>query len=405
MDLSIFSVFTKFFQRWRVKIETNKNELPFFWFLTFVLSGFYLFVIYSNAGLSLSHIFLASVLMILFIAMFWFSLAFDMNNLAAFSFYLFSQITLCVGMVLLLQNNFMILSAFGMSLIGQITGIPFTLARKMITITVLATGMLLGMWLIEPQIFTDPLPFFVGIIVIIVFQLVFTGVYNQTASAKRDLEEANEKLELANVKIEQMTRAEERQRIARELHDTLAQGLTGIILQLDAVDHYLGKGDAGKAQELVQRSMRAARETLAESRVVIDDLRLTTRDISFIDRVNQLIKSESTDFTFNTALSSPLNLQEETLIEKLISECVLNIYKHARANMANISLYSDEEVIKLAIMDDGIGFDPEQITNKKGHYGFMGMRERIQSVNGHFELNAQSGKGCSIAIIIPRIKE
>ena len=405
MDKSLFDYAKVLLRRWQKKVKTTNNELPFFWFLTFVLTGFFLFVLFSTPGLPIINIVFATLLMLLFIAMFWISIALNMSNTKEFAAYLAIQIGLCIGMVLLLNNNFMLLSAFAMSLIGQMTGFPFSMARKMITITFLATGMVVGMWIIDPTIFKDPLPFIVGVTIIIIFQLVFTGVYNQTSEAKRKLEDVNEKLEIANNKIEQMTRSEERQRIARELHDTLAQGLTGIILQLDAVDHYLDKGNAAKAQELVQRSMKAARETLAESREVIDDLRINSRDKSLTERVAQLIKSESTAFTFDTALNVPLNLQEEILIEKLISECVLNIHKHAQASTANIALFSDENAIKLAIKDDGIGFDPEQIANKTGHYGLLGMRERIKSVNGIFELHAQPGNGCSVAIIIPRIKE
>ena len=405
MGQSIFEFAGTFFNKWRTKIRENKNELPFFWFLTFILTGFFLIVIFSTPNLILLNIILSSLLMLLFIAMFWVSIALDMFKIKEFAGYLTIQIALCIGMVLLLHNNFVLLSAFSMSLIGQMTGIPFSMTRKMITISFLALGMLTGLWIIDPTILTDPLPFITGVTVIIIFQLVFTTVYNQTSDAKRKLEEANEKLEIANIKIEQMTRTEERQRIARELHDTLAQGLTGIILQLDAVDHYLDKGNAAKAQELVQRSMKAARDTLAESREVIDDLRLTTSDKTLIERINQLIKSENTQFSFTTAISFPLTLKEETLIEKLISECVLNIHKHAQAKTANINISSDKNQVTLTITDDGVGFIPEKIVNKTGHYGLMGMRERVQSVDGCFELHAQPGKGSQVTITIPRVKE
>ena len=405
MGQSIFKLAGTFSNKWRTKIRANKNELPFFWFLTFILTGFFVIVIFSTPNLILMDIILSSFLMLLFIVMFWVSIALDMSKIKEFAGYLTIQIALCIGMVLLLHNNFMLLSAFSMSLIGQMTGFPFSMTRKMITISFLALGMVTGLWIIDPTILTNPLPFIIGVTVIIIFQLVFTTVYNQTSDAKRKLEEANEKLEIANIKIEQMTRTEERQRIARELHDTLAQGLTGIILQLDAVDHYLDKRDAAKAQELVQRSMKAARETLAESREVIDNLRINTNDKSLIDKINQMINSEFTEFSFTTAISSPLNQQEKTLIEKLISECVLNIHKHAQAKNANINLSSDGKEIILSITDDGVGFIPEQIVNKTGHYGLLGMRERVQSVDGRFELHAQPGKGCQVTIAFPRIKE
>ena len=91
-----------------------------------------------------------------------------------------------------------------------------------------------------------------------------------------ELEAANRRLTESADQIEDLTLANERQRMARELHDTLAQGLAGLILQLEAADSHLASGHPDRAQAIVQQAMTRARETLAESRRAIDGLRAGT---------------------------------------------------------------------------------------------------------------------------------
>lgn len=299
----------------------------------------------------------------------------------------------------------MFVPALFMTLVGQISGFVISIKHKLITISILVLLMALITWWIEPSFLIHPAMMTLIVILTIVFQMIFTGVYGQAINAKHQAQEALEKLELANLKIEQMTRSEERQRIARELHDTLAQGLTGIILQLDAVDHYLEKGDIGKSQTVVQHAMKAARDTLAESRLVIDDLRQVDVEQTLAEKLEVLCHDSDLDIQLACFLPSSLQKSESELVERVISEGLANVRKHARASHVQVNIQHDAEKISMTIKDDGIGFDPQAITQQTGHYGLLGIQERLQGVNGKLDIQSQPGQGSLLTMEFPRRKD
>ncbi|MBI9051431.1 MAG: sensor histidine kinase [Anaerolineaceae bacterium] len=405
MSNSFVILVKTYWQRWVFKIKETHTELPFFWFLSIVLTGFLIFVIISTPSLTPIRIAIVLCVMAAHIFMYWFNIALNMQLTRELIVYFGIQLFLAASITWLTNNSYMMLPALIMTLIGQTSGFAIPLRRKLMIISSLILLLFSAIWIIEPGIFIDPTMIVVSIGMVIVFQLVFTGVYNQTATAKQQAEEALEKLEIANIKIEQMTRDEERQRIARELHDTLAQGLTGIILQLDAADHYLNKGDAVKAQEVVQHSMQAARETLAESRLVIDDLHLIKSEFTLQEHITKIISNTKTNFVLDCIVPENISEKEHLLIEKLISEAVMNINKHAQAKNASIRITNHADEIHIHIKDDGIGFDIEKQKYQSGHYGLLGMQERIASVNGKMSIQTNPNAGCEINISLQRNKD
>jgi NarL family two-component system sensor histidine kinase YdfH len=181
--------------------------------------------------------------------------------------------------------------------------------------------------------------------------------------------------------------------------------LTGIILQLDAVDHYLDIGDTTKAQTVVQRSMQAARATLADSRQVIDDLRQSRQPITLREKLEEMVVHTNLKVLLRLDLPADLSNSESNLIEKLTGEAMTNIQKHANAEVVQIEIQHTPSELQLKIEDDGIGFDPKNLNHQDGHYGLLGMQERIKSVHGTFELQSQPKAGCRLMIQFPRIKE
>lgn len=122
----------------------------------------------------------------------------------------------------------------------------------------------------------------------------------------------------------------------RDLHDTLSQGLSGIIMQLYAINANLNKNNIKRAQEIVQKSMEHARKTLSDSRLVMDDLRFQG-------------KSEL-DF--------------------------------AKAENAVVKIIENHNQISINIADDGIGFDIKLLDKQFGHYGILGITERVKAIHG-----------------------
>jgi NarL family two-component system sensor histidine kinase YdfH len=214
----------------------------------------------------------------------------------------------------------------------------------------------------------------------------------------RDLQEAHQK-------VEELTLANERQRMARDLHDTLAQGVAGLIMQLEAADAYFTKGNSERAQQVVKQSMQQARRSLAEARRAIDNLRLKSApEVDFKEAMSDEVRrfkeatgiSVMTNFQFNIRVSTLI--MEHSL--HIVKECLTNVARHAQANMVWITLSDENERIWIEVTDNGIGFDVDTIGKKTGHYGILGLQERARLIGG--ELNVFSNwDGTTIWMKIP----
>ena len=241
--------------------------------------------------------------------------------------------------------------------------------------------------------------------------IIFMVLYRRQSEAREqsqhllaELETANQQLAEYAAQVESLTLAGERQRMARELHDTLAQGVAGMILQLEAANNHLENGRFPRAQTIVQQSMKRARSTLAEARAAIDDLRAD--DLSLAEFVQQ-----HTD-RFSQATGIPchvkLHLAEETAVpaaisdhvERIISECLTNVTRHAQADNVWLDIAQTSNELIIEVRDDGIGFDVNTAT-QTGHYGLLGIRERTRLINGAFEITSEPTKGTRLHMTLP----
>jgi NarL family two-component system sensor histidine kinase YdfH len=227
---------------------------------------------------------------------------------------------------------------------------------------------------------------------------------DQAEAAVAELKQAHDQLQAYAERVEDLTLMGERQRMARELHDTLAQGLAGLILQLEAVQAHLVNGRAGRAQEIVQHAMVRARTTLADSRRTIDHLRSDAP----ADDFGAALRAEAAHFTAATALACRLELgdlpplpesvQDHAL--RAVSESLTNVTRHAQATQVWIRVAHDDEALTLEIQDDGIGFDPSA-PPQRGHYGLLGLNERAQLTGGVFDITSAPGAGTSVRLRLP----
>ncbi len=215
-----------------------------------------------------------------------------------------------------------------------------------------------------------------------------------------------QELELAYERVEELTLTNERQRMARDLHDTLSQGLAGVIMQLEAVSANLKNDNTKRAQEIVQKAMEHSRRTLSDSRVLIDNLRSHTKaemDLSKeIEREILNFKNISgTLISENISIKStiPINLSKHILF--IVREALNNIAKHSDAKNAYIEVIENQNKIDINIKDDGIGFDVGRLEKQFGHYGILGMTERVKAVKGNIKIKSKRKAGTNINIIIP----
>jgi NarL family two-component system sensor histidine kinase YdfH len=244
---------------------------------------------------------------------------------------------------------------------------------------------------------------------LVLFVLGYLLLYVQQASAHRELAAAHRQLAAAAARIEELTLVTERQRMARELHDTLAQGLAGVILQLEAVEEVLTLQQPEHAQQVVGQAKARAKTTLAEARQAITALRTSTPEASLCEAV----QAEITRFTTATGIAChadpaalmliPASLAEQVL--RMIAEGLSNVARHAQAHQVWITVSCREETLVIEVRDDGLGFDPAQATEQPGHFGLLGLRERARLASGRFEITSAAGAGTILHLSLPRPKE
>lgn len=219
----------------------------------------------------------------------------------------------------------------------------------------------------------------------------------------------SQELSLAYEKVEELTLINERQRMARDLHDTLSQGLAGIIMQLEAANANINKNNVPRAQEIIQKSMEHARSTLSDSRLVIDNLRIHAhKEVDFTKAINNEIVTfkniSKTSINANIKISSPIPYKISKHIVYIVRESLNNIAKHAEAKNAAIEVSETDDEVIIDIKDDGKGFDVKLLDQLFGHYGILGMTERVKAVDGKLKIKSKRNAGTNINITIPIVK-
>ncbi len=218
---------------------------------------------------------------------------------------------------------------------------------------------------------------------------------SQRAQLVADL--AATRAELARVSREAGALAE-RERLARDIHDTLAQGFASVVLLLEAAD---GAESLDAARLHLERARHTAQENLAEARALVAELAPPAlRDASLPDALRHLVQRLGPELGLSPALSvtgspRPLPADHEVVLLRVAQEALTNVRKHAMASCVRIELSYHDSGVALGVSDDGEGFDPARA---KGGFGLTGMRDRVAQIGGTLELRAAAGQGASIRV-------
>lgn len=202
---------------------------------------------------------------------------------------------------------------------------------------------------------------------------------------------------------------EERQRLAREIHDTLAQNFTSIIMHLEAAEN-AWTTDPALAQAFLDRARRVARDGLSEARRVVWALRpdiLSRANLpQALERVS-LRWSEETGIPAHVAVTGmpyPLPGDGDVVVIRAAQEALANVRKHARASRVDLTLsYLDDRVI-LDVQDDGVGFDSTTLERTVG-FGLRAMRERVEARGGTLIVESTPGEGTTVVVSLPILGE
>lgn len=200
---------------------------------------------------------------------------------------------------------------------------------------------------------------------------------------------------------------DERARLAREVHDTLAQAFVGISSQLAVVESYMppedspGRNALGIARRMAQHSLTEARRSVADLRsAALDELDLGG---ALEVGAHQWTAGSGVQVDVRVvgdASSVPENVAHHIL--RIAQEAVNNVIKHARARLLSLSLRVETQRLDLRIADDGCGFEPEgMFASQQGNFGLMGMRERAERIGGEFDLHSSPGRGTELTVTVP----
>ncbi|GGZ39690.1 histidine kinase [Streptomyces inusitatus] len=203
--------------------------------------------------------------------------------------------------------------------------------------------------------------------------------------------------------------ADERRRLAAEIHDTIAQGLTGVIAQLQVVS---STADPDLAQEHLGRAQALARRSLGEARRSVQNLSPAALEHDTLSRALEKTVGEWSEHTGVTArftvtgTEEPLHGEVAATLLRIAQEALANTARHARAERAGVTLsYMDDEVT-LDIRDDGRGFDPLAAVPRTGSGGFGldGMRARAERIAGALAVESEPGQGTAISARVPLVR-
>ncbi len=200
---------------------------------------------------------------------------------------------------------------------------------------------------------------------------------------------------------------EERARLAREIHDTLAQGFVGISSQLDAVAMILPEG-SGKARQFLDLARKMARHSLTEARRAVLDLRasvLEGRDLAAAlnSGAQMWVAGSGVDVEVDiTGQSRSLPEEMEQHLLRIAQEAVTNVVKHSGASKICVKLHTEARKIYLRIADNGKGFEQQEAFSAVGgHFGLIGMRERAERLGGELRLASHPGEGTELEVTVP----
>jgi signal transduction histidine kinase len=252
--------------------------------------------------------------------------------------------------------------------------------------------------------------------VVFVRSLLFLLIGSIIVRLMREQREQREALARANVEltrhamtIEQLATSRERNRLARELHDTLAHTLSGLAVQLEAIISIWEK-DPRAIEDMLDQSLTTTREGLQEARRAIQALRASPlEDLGLSLALRNLAESTAARANLTLELLLPNRLEDldpviEQGVYRIAEQAVANVAQHAIATRMRVRLTRENGRLELHVSDDGCGFDPENV-EREGHYGLQGMRERAKMIGGDLKITSQPGRGTSIQLIVEEVDD
>ena len=205
----------------------------------------------------------------------------------------------------------------------------------------------------------------------------------------------------------EMAVSEERNLIARELHDSIAQGLAFLNLQVQMLEDALSQRDEGTTEEVLDMIRRGIQESYADVRELLGHFRarLPEQDLAAALRqaINRFSEQSGVEGRFTAhGAAPPLAVEVATQVLYIAQEALSNVRKHAKASTVHVELWRDTEHLRLSIRDDGVGFDttPRNPIGSGDHIGLNIMGERAARIGGALDVRSTKGKGTEVSLSV-----
>jgi signal transduction histidine kinase len=198
----------------------------------------------------------------------------------------------------------------------------------------------------------------------------------------------------------------ERTRLAREIHDTLAQGFVGVSMQLELTAHLLAQSRVGEASRQVDRTRDLVRDGLADARRSIWDLRAAGTQATLPMRLAHLVERSATEHLKTDVeiggMYRALSPSLENEVFRIAQEALANAVRHSEAACVALNLRYHPNELTLTVSDNGKGFQTTDTTlPAKGHFGLQGMRERAGQIGGMLRVESSPESGTTVTLSVP----
>jgi signal transduction histidine kinase len=210
----------------------------------------------------------------------------------------------------------------------------------------------------------------------------------------------------ARLRLRLNERLRERERIARELHDTLLQSTQGLMLRVQAARNRILPGDP--AREVLDSALKRADEVLAEARDRVQDLRIPLEARADLSQSLKAVGEElalGRAVTFRDSVEGEARELRPKVVEEAYSigrEALLNAFHHAQASSIELLIVYGKTDLRMRVRDDGCGIDPGILEDESraGHWGLIGMRERAREIGAQLEIRSRAGAGTEVELTV-----
>ncbi|MBW7454963.1 histidine kinase [Paenibacillus sepulcri] len=367
-------------QKWYQIFHKNTGIIPYVWVVLYILPYYFIFRSSSTyevmvGGMLIAAFFICYVLS--FISKGW-------------PVYVWISIQILISIAMSLIYGYVYFAIFLAFFIGNIKNRAGFITLYAIHLSSTIVTINFGFVSKNPVIITQ-LPFVLISLIAVILLPVTT--YNRNKSDK-----LQEQLEDANKRISELVKLEERQRIARDLHDTLGQKLSLIGLKSDLA-HKLIAQNPVQAQSEIDDVRVTARSALKEVRKMVTEMRGTTVEDE-IFRIRQILKAAGIEFTLEgDPRLTDTSLLNENVVSMCLKEAVTNVVRHSSASACSVRLDPSPAGLRITVKDNGVGIgDPT--TCMRGN-GLQGMKERLDFVNGSLDIH--SAAGTTLVINVPNV--